>query len=79
MIKDLKIVFGKILDFIFTKRCEFCGDVIEYDAVICNECRKLPINKEPLCESCGVSKLRCNCDKKKHEYKQIVAPYIYED
>lgn len=79
MIKDLKIVFGKFLDFIFTKRCEFCGEVIEYDAVICDECRKLPINKEPLCESCGVSKLRCNCDKKKHEYKQIVAPYIYED
>lgn len=79
MIKDLKIVFGKFLDFIFTKRCEFCGEVIEYDAVICDECRKLPINKEPLCESCGASKLRCNCDKKKHEYKQIVAPYIYED
>ncbi len=78
MISDLKIVIEKLLNVIFTKRCEFCGEVIEHNAHICDDCKKLPINKAPLCESCGVSKELCRCKKHKHEYKRIIAPYLYE-
>ena len=78
MISDFKIAINKFLDIIFTKRCEFCGEIIEHDEVICSDCKKLPINKAPLCESCGVSKEICRCRKNKHEYKRIAAPYLYE-
>ena len=79
MISDLKIVLEKISNIFFTKRCEFCGEVIEFDKTVCPDCENLPVNKPPYCIYCGVSKEKCNCDKHKSEYKQIVAPYLYQD
>ena len=79
MISDLKIVLEKISNIFFTKRCEFCGEVIEFDKTVCPDCENLPVNKPPYCTYCGVSKEKCNCDKHKSEYKQIVAPYLYQD
>ena len=79
MISDLKIVLEKISNIFFTKRCEFCGKVIEFDKTVCPDCENLPANKPPYCTYCGVSKENCNCDKHKSEYKQIVAPYLYQD
>lgn len=34
MIEDLKIVIDKIFNSLFTKRCELCGEVIEFDKVV---------------------------------------------
>ena len=79
MISDFKIVLEKISNIFFTKRCEFCGEVIEFDKTVCPDCENLPVNKPPYCIYCGVSKEKCNCDKHKSEYKQIVAPYLYQD
>lgn len=67
---------GKLL---FTNRCEFCGDVTQIDFELCDACRRLPENKPPYCEYCGVSREFCVCKKKKNEYKQIIAPYLYKD
>ena len=79
MISDLKIVLEKISNIFFTKRCEFCGEVIEFDEKICGACSTLPVNKPPYCIYCGINKEKCNCDKHKNEYKQVIAPYLYED
>lgn len=38
MISDLKIVLEKISNIFFTKRCEFCGEVIEFDKTVCPDC-----------------------------------------
>lgn len=78
MISDFKAVVKRISNIFFTNRCEFCGEVIELDETVCSDCLNLPVNKPPYCNSCGVSKEKCNCDKHKYEYKQIVAPYLYE-
>lgn len=56
MISDLKIVLEKISNIFFTKRCEFCGEVIEFDKTVCPDCENLPVNKPPYCTYCGVSK-----------------------
>ena len=45
MISDLKIVLEKISNIFFTKRCEFCGEVIEFDKTVCPDCENLPVNK----------------------------------
>lgn len=79
MNNDLKIALDKIGDILFTKRCEFCGDVIYYGDMQCEICEKLPLNNPPYCEYCGVNKTHCNCEKKKAEYKRITAPYFYVD
>lgn len=41
MTEDLKIVIDKIFNSLFTKRCELCGEVIEFDKEICDDL-KLP-------------------------------------
>lgn len=64
---------------LFPNRCELCGEVIELSQRTCNCCENPPIIKAPLCEYCGASKEVCCCKKHKNEYKQIVAPYYYED
>lgn len=79
MISDFKIVLEKISNIFFTKRCEFCGEVIEFDKTVCGDCLFLPVNKPPYCIYCGLSKDKCNCDKHKNEYKQVIAPYLYQD
>ena len=79
MIEDLKIVIDKIFNSLFTKRCELCGEVIEFDKVVCDNCKTAEKNEPPYCISCGLNKKSCTCDKHKNEYKQIVAPYIYDE
>ncbi len=74
--------FDKIKISLFPKRCEICGDVVEFDKAICDNCKQLPIIKPPICLKCGCSKDECICKKHKRrekEYKSVVAPYYYED
>ena len=71
MISDLKIVLEKISNIFFTKRCEFCGEVIEFDKTVCPDCENLPVNKPPYCIYCGVSKEKCNCEFKGISVKHV--------
>lgn len=77
--KDLIRAVNRLSVALFPKRCEFCGEVIEFDRSICSECEDLPKIKAPLCDSCGCSKDDCVCKKNKNEYKRIIAPYYYRD
>ena len=79
MTEDLKIVIDKIFNSLFTKRCELCGEVIEFDKKVCDNCKTAEKNEPPYCISCGLNKKSCTCDKHKNEYKQILAPYIYDE
>lgn len=63
----------------FTNRCEICGEVIEFDEKLCDECKSLEIISQPLCEYCGCNKEDCTCKKHKNEFKQIIAPYYFEN
>ena len=45
MISDLKIVLEKISNIFFTKRCEFCGEVIEFDKNVIATSIKVNISK----------------------------------
>lgn len=64
---------------VFTNRCALCGDVIELDSYLCNDCLNAPRIAEPVCESCGCNVDDCCCKKKKNEYKKIAAPFYYCD
>lgn len=68
-----------IKKIVFTNRCKICGSVIELDAQLCDDCANLKQIELPRCMLCGESKADCACKKHKNEYKQIVAPYYYED
>ena len=37
MTEDLKIVIDKIFNSLFTKGCELCGEVIEFDKKVCDK------------------------------------------
>lgn len=76
---DFVIALKRFSKLFFPNRCEFCGEVIEFNETVCSACKDLPEIKAPICESCGCSKSDCNCKKKKKEYKMIVAPYYYRD
>lgn len=74
-------LFEKIKILIFPKRCEICGEVIEFDKHICNDCKNLPVINPPICLKCGCNKDDCVCKKHKrreNEYKAVIAPYYYE-
>ena len=49
MISDLKIVLEKISNIFFTKRCEFCGEVIEFDKTVLplRQRELLPLQSRP--------------------------------
>lgn len=79
MIDSLKQTFKFYSKILFTNRCRLCGEVIEFDEVYCAECLNVKKIQEPLCEYCGCSKSDCTCKKHKNEFKQIVAPYYFEE
>lgn len=73
------IAVKRLSKVLFTNRCKLCGDVTELDREFCENCEvkeKIPENR---CKHCGCAKDDCTCKKHKNEYKQIVAPYYYED
>ncbi len=76
---DFLTALKRFSKFIFPNRCEFCGDVIEFNKTVCNDCKSLPEIELPACENCGKSKNDCDCKNRKNEYKMIVAPYYYKD
>lgn len=76
ILKSALYIFSKSL---FPKRCALCGEVIEMNQSLCEQCKNPPHIKAPVCEYCGAEKSECNCKKHKNEYKKIVAPYYYKD
>lgn len=76
---DFVIALKRFVKLFFPNRCEFCGDVIEFNKTVCKDCENLPKIASPICENCGKSKNECDCKNRKNEYKMIVAPYYYRD
>lgn len=76
---DFIIALKRFSKLFFPNRCEFCGDVIEFNKTICDDCEKLPKIISPTCDNCGSSKDDCKCKNKKNEFKMITAPYYYKD
>ena len=76
----MKELLEKLKFILFTKRCDFCGEVVCFDEDLCEECNSLPKITEPVCPKCGCSKQDCKCKKyqKETEYKAVVAPFYYE-
>lgn len=73
-------IIDRILSWIFPKRCEICGEVIDLDETRCDTCKlAIRIAKER-CYDCGVEKAFCECKKTKHknQYKKIIAPFYYD-
>ena len=66
---------------LFPNRCAICGDIIEFDRELCDECLSAKKIESPVCLKCGCEKTDCICKKNTHkpEYKAIVAPYYYQD
>ena len=75
----IKEAIKKLSYFLFPKRCEICGDVVEFDVDRCDDCKHLDHISGDICELCGHKKEDCVCKKHKKEYKRIVAPYYYVD
>ncbi len=73
-------VRDKIGSIIFTNRCAICGEVVEFDADLCEECALAEHIEQPVCLRCGANKKECFCKKHKRtpEYKAVCAPYYYE-
>ena len=74
-----KSALNKLVNLVTTKRCDLCGNVIEFNKTSCDECENAPYITSPICEYCGYSKDDCVCKKHKSEYKRIIGAYYYED
>lgn len=75
----MKSVLNHFSKLLFCNRCRICGEVIELDQSLCEDCKKLKAIESPRCAHCGCSKNNCDCKNKKNEYKQIVSVYYYKD
>lgn len=76
---ELKSALKRFFDFLFCRRCRICGEVVEIDCDLCDECKALKQIENPRCIHCGCSKNDCTCKNRKNEYKQIIAVYYYKD
>lgn len=78
----MNALFDKLKILLFPKRCKICGEVVEFDKTICDDCKNLPVINPPFCLKCGCNKKECVCKKRKKrekEYKAVIAPYYYQD
>lgn len=77
----MKNVFEKLQTALFPKRCGICGEVIEFDKEICENCADLPTIDPPFCNKCGCNRSECICRKRQkiREYKAVIAPFYYEN
>lgn len=62
---------------IVPRRCAICGEIVELDESLCDECKSVQKISSPRCMHCGCSRDDCNCKKHKNEYKQVAAVYYY--
>ncbi len=76
----MKNTFKRMLTALFPRRCRICGEVVEFDRDVCDNCIDLPEILPPLCLKCGHTKSDCICKKHKRniEYKAVIAPFYYE-
>ena len=65
---------------LFPKRCALCGEVIELDKTLCEECESLKFIDGKICKKCGREVKRCTCsrDNFSPEYKSFCAPYYFD-
>ena len=65
-------------NMLYPSRCAYCNEVLPMGKSVCAECeRKLPRIYHP-CRFCGREKADCRCNKAKHRYDGIVAPFYYK-
>lgn len=67
----------ELFKVVSTNRCSLCGEVVEIDAKLCDECAANDKIKLPRCGECGCFKDDCVCCGKKSEYNAVTAPYYY--
>ncbi len=68
-----------LLTAVLTRKCRFCGRVIDKDKFVCEECEaELSVITGERCKHCGAEKKRCGCKGHRMRYDGIVAPYYYE-
>ena len=73
----LKSCKAYILDMFFPNRCPFCNEIIKWDKVVCDVCRKNLIPAcEKICHKCG--NLNCVCDELKN-YDNAYAAVFFDD
>jgi ComF family protein len=50
------------LDLWYPNRCPCCGEILVWDALVCDACQKqIRIDPEQLCKQCGKAKTDCLC------------------
>lgn len=76
---DFSDAFKTMSYALVTRRCALCGEVVELDESLCDECKSAQKIVSPRCMLCGCSKADCNCKKHKNEYKQLAAVYYYKN
>lgn len=75
------------LGLLFPRRCPICHEAVEERGELaCAICRiRLPYIREPACRKCGKplsgeEKEYCgDCIRKKHEFRQGKAPFVYDE
>lgn len=75
---DLKNLKERVADFLFTKRCRYCGRVIDIRKDACDYCENSirEITGE-VCFKCGKEKKKCDCQGTLLFYEKLCAPYYY--
>lgn len=77
MIKD---ALYKFLYLLFPRRCDLCGDVVEFDRQRCTQCENSKRIIGEICDKCGCEKEYCKCrkNKDKAEYKCVCGAYYFD-
>jgi ComF family protein len=64
----------------FPRRCELCGQVVELNKPLCDDCNK---NKRLLgetCKRCGCMADDCKCKlSDKYKYDSVIAPFYFDN
>lgn len=65
---------------LFPRRCALCGEVVELDRLICDNCKNNKRISGNICKRCGCSADDCRCKiNDKAKYDCVTAPFYFQN
>ncbi|MFR5876558.1 MAG: ComF family protein [Eubacterium sp.] len=76
----IRAVIKKLSYALFPRRCTLCGEVVELDKHLCENCESNKRVNGAICKRCGCSVDDCKCKiNDKVKYECVAAPFYFEN
>ncbi len=75
--KTVKYFFKKLISAIYPNKCICCGELIDEDIYLCNQCKNKfeRMNLDDICTDCGLEKSDCVCQYNIFRFTSLICAF----